>query len=138
MSEKELNEIKKSICKIKDEDCLGVFCNITNKYIKVFISNYIDIKNKEYLEFLILGENQERIINMKLDRFKYFDEKLNITIIEILKSEEEDKKFLKIDDSIIESVKIGNDILYMNECQNDIKFFKGKIKSVNKYFIYEN
>ena len=138
MSEKELNEIKKSICKIKDEDCLGVFCNITNKYIKVFISNYIDIKNKEYLEFLILGENQERTINMKLDRFKYFDEKLNITIIEILKSEEEDKKFLKIDDSIIKSVKIGNDILYMNECQNDIKFFKGKIKSVNKYFIYEN
>ena len=138
MSEEELYEIKKGICKIKGEDCLGVFCDISNKYIKVFISNYIELEKKKYLEFQILGENKERIIDMDLDRFKYFDKKLNITIIEILKNEEKNKKFLKIDDNIIKSIENENEILYMYEFQNDIQFFKGKIKrKSNKNFIYD-
>ena len=141
MSEEELNEIKKSICKIentKDEHCLGLFCDITNKYIKIFISNYIKMKKNEYLEFQILGENKEEKIDMKLERFKYFDKELDITIIEILKNEEEGKNFLKIDDSIINSFEIGNEIAFMYESQHDIQFYKGKIQSIsNKYFTYE-
>ena len=78
---------------------IGYLCNITAKNIKALIT-YNKIINLKYLnklkKLIININNEEKEIDMKKDRYKYTNEKLDITIIEILRKDNIDT-FLEID-----------------------------------------
>jgi len=110
-----LNEvdIKKCICNIDQEikindtfkniNGLGFICNISNKNMKAFITynHIIDfefIKNEEKLIYYNY-KNEKTEINLKLNRYKYTCEELDITIIEIIE-EDKIKDYIEIDDCI--------------------------------------
>ena len=79
----------------------GFICNISN--IKAFITNN-HVLNKEFLKNekkLILYDykDEKKEINLELNRYKYTDEELDFTIIEILK-EDNIINYLEIDEFI--------------------------------------
>ena len=78
---------------------IGYLCNIPTKYIKVLIT-YNQILNLQFLnkikKIIVYINNKELEIDMKIDRYKYTNEQLDITIIEILK-EDNINNFLEID-----------------------------------------
>ena len=91
------NDIYKYICKIemevningKDEytSGIGVLCNIPSKNIKCLLTNN-NIINFDFLnkgkKMILYINNIEKEIDIKINRYKYTNEDLNITIIEIL------------------------------------------------------
>jgi len=79
----------------------GFVCNISN--IKAFITNN-HILSQEFLNnekklILYNYKNEQKEINLELDRYKYTDKELDFTIIEIIK-EDNFKDFLEIDEYI--------------------------------------
>ena len=86
--------IEKTICKIIIEEELkaatGFFCNIKEYKMKAFITNN-HVINKEYLDnkttIIIEVEDEQKVINLELKRFKMTVENLDFTIIEILKED---------------------------------------------------
>ena len=108
------NEIKKNICKIEMEikkddkyiyiQGIGFLCNINSKNMKVLIT-YNHIINLEFLNnekklIYINNNNEKKEINMKINRFKYTNKELDITIIEILDKEENEENYIEIDEYI--------------------------------------
>ena len=103
-------KINKYICKIKIEFkereetmlSLGILCNIPQKKIKALITynHIIDfdfLVNESILKININDKDIE--INMKISRYKYTNEKTDLTIIEIL-DEDNIKDFIDLDESI--------------------------------------
>ena len=99
------NDIYKYICKIemeiningKDEytSGIGVLCNIPSKNIKCLLT-YNNIINFDFLnkgkKMLLYINNIEKEIDIKINRYKYTNKELNITIIEILELDNIKKK----------------------------------------------
>jgi hypothetical protein len=80
---------------------IGFICNISN--IKAFITNN-HILNQEVLDnekklIIYNYKDEKKEINLDLDRYKYTDEELDFTVIEIIK-EDNIKDYLEIDESI--------------------------------------
>ena len=79
----------------------GFVCNISN--IKAFITNN-HILNQEFLDnekklIIYNYKDEKKEINLDLDRYKYTNEELDFTVIEIIK-EDNIKDYLEIDESI--------------------------------------
>jgi len=121
---------------------MGTFCHIKTKNIDVLLTNYIDddFINNEKLEYTTIGGNEEKEIDMKKDRFKFTDEVLNITVIEILKKEDKVSNFIEIED-VNSSIKeyINQDIIYIYESSKEFNTYEGKIKDISEkmFFSYE-
>ena len=106
--------IENCICKIKinEENEIenkklgkkktGFFCNIKSKNFKIFVTNN-HIIDKDFLNkekrLIIFIDDEKKEINLELDRFKFTDEKLDFTIIEILE-EDNIHYYLEIEENI--------------------------------------
>ena len=122
------NDIYKYIAKIemevnisgKDEytSGIGVLCNIPSKNIKCLLTNNNTI-NLDYLnkgkKVVLYINNIEKEIDIKINRYKYTNEDLNITIIEILELDNINN-FIEIDKFINSRNYTDSDIIsiYLN------------------------
>jgi len=119
LSDNEYNIIKnknlflKCICKIHLDKSLGTgfFYYIPSINMKVIITNN-HILSKEFLDNsneLVIKDykNERKIINIALDRFKYSDEEIDFSIIEILK-EDNISNYFEIDKDFKDSKKYMN------------------------------
>ena len=115
--------------KLKEEETIistGVLCNIPQKKIKALITynHTIDFNilvNKKILKITINDIDKE--INLKINRFKYTNKELDITIIEIL-DEDNINDFIEIDESIGTKEYINERIIsigFKNEEEEDIE-----------------
>ena len=129
--------------KIKDKlefiSGMGFLCNISSKNMKALITyNHIinfDILNYENKISYIIN-NKDREINMKKNRYKYTNEELDITIIEIFDDEEENKNFIEIDKYINSRDYKDEEIHLVEYDKRKIKYLNDKIiKKENDYFI---
>ena len=103
----------------------GFFCKIPSKNIKVLITNnhILDqnfLDNEKKLKYIIDTENKkyEKEINLEIDRYKYTDINLDISIIEIL-PDDNITNFLEIDD-YIDSLEYKEEIIF------SVNYPKGK------------
>ena len=97
---------KNSVCKIINGGKYGTgfFCNISSKHIKVLITNN-HVLDQNFLDqektlYYLDGECIKKNINIEGDRFKYTDENLDCTIIEILEKEDKILHFLEGDENL--------------------------------------
>jgi len=113
---------------------IGILCNIPSKQIKALIT----YNHKINFEFLNEGEkmilyinNKEKEINMKINRYKYTNDKLDITIIEILELDNINY-FIEID-KFINSRDYTNKNIISISFNDDDKFdiINGLIKQKN-------
>jgi hypothetical protein len=99
------------ICKIQmeinvDEEYklisgFGFVCNITLKNMKALITynhiiNLNILNNAEKLTY-VNNDNEDKEINMKKNRYKYTNEELDITVIQIFDEEDSSNNFIEID-----------------------------------------
>ena len=106
--EKILFQMKNCICKIKVKGASGTgfFCMIPieNKKIVCLITSY-QLLNEKYfnnnnkINILYNDYKEAKEINIDKERIKYFNKKYDITIIEILKSDEINN-YLELDDNL--------------------------------------
>ena len=145
-------DIKKCICNIDQEikindkykniSGLGFICNIPNKNMKAFITyNHIidiDFINNEQKIIYYNYKNEKKEINLQLDRYKYTNEELDITIIEI-KEEDKIKNYIEIDDCINSRDYNNKNIIYykLNE-DKKIENIESKILKKNEEYKIEN
>ena len=136
------SEINKFIAKIEmelkinDEEKyitgIGLLCNFFMKNIKVLLTyNHLidyDLLN-ELKKLNIIINNKEIEIDMKINRYKYTDKELDITIIEIL-NEDNINNFMNIDKYINSKNYINEDILsiYLKD-NKKVEYLNGTIKS---------
>ena len=138
------SNIEKCICKIitKIKTGTGFFCDIPQKCIKILITNnhvidktFLDNENK--LNYSITENDNEifKEINLKKDRYKYTDELLDFTIIEILE-----------EDNINNYLFINNNKYNINDQIFSIQYPKGEdlnyahgkiIGKQDNYLIYD-
>ena len=114
---------------------IGILCNIPLKNIKVFIT-YNHMINFDFLnkgeKMCLYINNKEKEINLKLNRYKYTNEELNITIIEILDTDNI-KSFIDIDKYLTSRNYVGKNILFISLNDNeDFESSFGKIKEKNE------
>jgi len=113
-----LSQMKNSICKIYKCNGTGFFCNIIfqNFDFKALITNY-HVINKKYIEDnkiikISLNDEKEKK-DIELDKRRiYFNDKYDITIIEIKNSDKIKVNYLKIDEKIFED---NSELYYENE-----------------------
>ena len=116
-AEKIIDQMKKSICKIKIDQMQGTgfFCKIPfpdhNKMLPVLITAY-HVINEEFLNkddakivLEIKANPNVKELNLK-DRIKYANKKYDTTIIEI-KAEDNISDFLELDDIIVDDIISG-------------------------------
>ena len=103
-----LSQMKNSICKIYICDGTGFFCNIIfqNFDFKVLITNYhiIDekyIEDNKIIKISLNDEKEKRDIELNKRKI-YFNDKYDITIIEIKNSDNINVNYLKLDEKIFE------------------------------------
>ncbi len=134
--------IEKCICKIIIEDELkcgtGFFCNIKEKKLKVLITNN-HVINKEYLEkgkrIKIELEEEEREINLELNRMKKTDKDLDYTIIEIIK-EDNINNYLEVEENInIDDYMDKQIFIVQHPGGDELNYSHGKINSKQDEFI---
>ena len=104
-----LSQMQNSICKIYKCNGTGFFCNIIfqNFDFKVLITNYhvIDkkyIEDNKIIKISLNDEKEEKDIKELNKRKIYFNDKYDITIIEIKNSDNINAKYLKLDEKIFE------------------------------------
>ena len=113
---------------------MGYLCNIGNKNIKILITYYKKL-NLECLnnitKFIVYINNEEREIDMKLDRYIYTNQQLDITMIEILE-EDNISTFLEIDSNIASKNYTNENIeaIYLND-SNLLGKMKGTVIKKN-------
>ena len=142
------NDVNKFVIKIKIEtkindkeeylSDIGILCNIPSKNLKCLITynHFIDFDFlNEGKKMMLYLENNVKEIDIKINRFKYTNKELNITIIEILEIDNINQ-FIEIDE-LINSKNYNNTniiSLYLNEDKNiESSFGKIKEKDNNKY-----
>ena len=109
---------------------IGVLCNIPSKKIKALIT-YNHLINMDFLnngEKMILYINKkEHEINIKINRYKYTNEDLDITIIEIL-DEDNITNYIEIDKFINSKNYTDYEIISISLLkEKDLDFLEGKI-----------
>ena len=109
---------------------IGILCTIPTKNIKALIT-YNRLLNLDFLnngEKMTLYINKKQYdINIKINRFKYTNEDLNITIIEILESDDI-KNFLEMDRFISSKDYSNVDILSISlKNDQELDILDGKI-----------
>ena len=114
-------------------DAIGYLCNINTKNIKVLITynKYVGLEFLNNMQKLIVYINNEEIeIDMNTNRYKYTNEQLDITMIEIL-DEDNINTFLEID-SDIDSKNYINENIEAVYLQNWNSFCKANGKIIKK------
>ena len=114
---------------------IGILCNIPSKKIKALIT-YNHLMNLDFLnngEKMILYINKNQIeINIKINRYKYTNEELDITIIEIL-DKDNLNNFIEIESKINSQNYTSKEILsYYLKNGKDLTLLSGKITNKNK------
>jgi V8-like Glu-specific endopeptidase len=126
--------LKKCVCIIFTKEKLkygtGFFCNIKQKNMKVIITNN-HIIDKEFLNkekrLNIKIEEEEKEINLELNRYKMTDDNLDYTIIEIIK-EDNINNYIDIDENIYIDNYINNQIFCMQyPGGKELKYSHGRI-----------
>ena len=133
-------EIKKKDKK-KEVIGLGFLCNIPSKNMKAFIT-YNHVIDSEFLnnEQKILYYNhkkEKKEINIKLDRYKYTNEKIDITIIEIIE-QDNIKNYLELDDCINSRNYNNKEILYIQFNEDIINNIQSKIIKKEEGYVINN
>ena len=117
VTEKILEQMKKSICKLKTDGKKGTGfftkIKIDDKLIPVFITNH-HVIDKKYLEVndkIALNihaiPNEQRAISIK-NKVKYLNDKYDVTIIEIKENIDGIYDYLELDDNILDENKIND------------------------------
>ena len=151
---KKMVKFENCICKLKIKEgnggtyATGFFCYIPSKELRVLITNnhFInqDFLNNQKKLVIYIEEDEiekEKIINLDIDRFKFTDESLDATAIEILEEDLIDGYF-QVDEEIIKDNEFINDSVFNLQFPEGGKFEAsfGKItKSIDKKnkFIYD-
>ena len=125
-----LDQMNNSICTIINNKEIGFFCYIkykNNKIPVIIINNYIN--NNEYLNQINIFLNNKEII-IETDEIIYKDKINNISIIKIKNNNNDNIKYIEIDDKLY---KKESEIYYKNESiyiiqniNNDISVSYGK------------
>ena len=126
----QMNKMNNSICRIKNKEDIGFFCNIKYKHNKIpviIINNYI--QTYEYLNAInIIINNKEEII--EIDDIIYRNEIQKISIIRI-KKDYKNIKYLEIDDKLnekeSENYYCNESIYIIQNIKNDIYVSYGVI-----------
>ena len=143
-----ISGIERCICKIETNFKIGneekfirgsgFFCNIKEKKIKVFMTNN-HVCNQEFLDnakklnYSIEEDfmKKDYQLNLEKKRYKYTDEELDFTVIEILK-EDKITNFLEIDEFINCKDYVNEKIVILQYPQSqNLKISDGTIKSKN-------
>ena len=132
-----LNQMKYYICKIKINAIYGTgfFCKIPfgNNITKNFLmTNYHVLSEKYYNEnnkinLLINDEDITKIIDLRMNRITYFNEKYDITLIE-LNENDNINNFLELDDKLF---KDNHEIIYENKSLYILQYPLGKNAAVS-------
>lgn len=133
-----LEQLKKCICKI-DKKGTGFFCFISygNKSIPVLITAAHIISLKEGLKEISLEINDSvKIIVLDEERKVYSDEKIDISILEIIPEKDQIFDFLLLDDNIFlenEDERFENESIYIlhHDSNNKIVSY-GRIKGIRE------
>ena len=141
-----ISGIKNCICKIireirfkhKLKSGTGCFCNIPSKNIRALITNN-HILNKNFLDkekklIYYNYNNEKKEINLELNRYKYTDNILDFTIIEIL-PEDNISNFLEIDENIDLKNYKDEQIFSIQFPKNNLQYSHGKILGKNNNFL---
>ena len=144
-------QYKECLCKIKMKvkmkyknlfiNEFGIFCEIPEKHLNALItySDSIDenfINNQDKL-LLFNNKNEEIVINLKANRYKYSIKEYNISIIEILK-EDKISNFLKIDKNMKSKNYIDEEILIAKYNINVESVIDKIIDDKNNYYLCSN
>ena len=127
-----LDQMTNCICKIQINENYGTgfFCNIpfeNNETKNFLITNYHILKENEYNNIKVINlflndDNEMKTINPKTKRLTFFNEKYDITFIEI-KEEDQIKFFLELDDKLFLD---KTEAIYENKSIYIIQYPKGK------------
>ena len=151
IQEIEKQNITKAICKLKIIDKsistgIGFFCEIRSNEMKILITNnhlinqkFLDKKGK--LTYIINNndEQEEKIINLDLERYTYTNEEYDYTIIEIIDEDNIDY-FLTADEDLFSKIGFKNERIFSFEYPKEekISFSVGKITKIeNNYLFYD-
>ena len=113
---------------------MGIFCNIPSKNIKAFITynhmiNFDILNNGE--KMLLYINKREKEVNIKINRYKYTNKDLDITIIEMLDIDNI-FNFIELDKFIYSRNYIGTNIISVSLNDNgDFDQTQGKILDKN-------
>ena len=143
--------IKECVCtieqeiKIKDKKKevigLGFLCNIPSKNMKALITynHVIDFEflNNEQKILYYDYKKDKKEINIRLDRYKYTNEKIDITIIEIIE-QDNIKNYLEIDDCINSRNYNNKEVLYIQFNEDIINYLQSKIIKKDEEYIINN
>ena len=143
--------IKECICNIEQEIKikgkkkevigLGFLCNIPSKNMKAFITyNHVidyEFLNNEQKIMYYDYKKEKKEINIKLDRYKYTNEKIDITIIEIIE-QDNIKNYLEIDDCINSRNYNNKEVLYIQINEDIINYIQSKIIKKDEEYIINN
>jgi surface protein len=119
---KKFSDYENCVCKLIVDDMsphfgTGFFCYIPSREIRVLITNNHVVnedflrKSKELKMYLEFNEKQEeKIINLQSNRFTFTNEKLDVTVIEIL-DEDLIHNFLEVDENLIKDNEFKNEMV---------------------------
>ena len=136
-TKKILDQLMNCICKMKIKGGFGTgfFCKIPFRKgtKKVLMTNYHILNEKDFKENKVLNltlnnDKETLIIDLEINREIYFNKEYDITILEI-KTEDEIKNFLELDDIILNDI-INNEnknLEYMDKTIYIIQYPKGEL-----------
>jgi len=160
-TEKIIDQMNNSICRLQIDNKKGngFFTKIPykNNLLPVLITNnhiinIDDILNHKNISIYINNDKKIKTLKLDINRKKYTNEELDITIIEIIENEDKlNNKYLELDDEIINYFQLNkeeninylnyidiNESIYLLNYQKDKDIFVsyGKIKYLNKTELY--
>ena len=120
-----LEQMEKFVCKISGYNGTGFFCKIKDPYTNnfknvLFTNNHIlcesDIEDNKTIYITMNNDSQSKKIKIDKNRIRYTNENLDVTIIEIIKSDEI-SNFLELDEDIYKDIGLLENI-YEREKQS--------------------
>ena len=148
-----LGQMEKFVCKISGYNGTGFFCKIKDPYTNnfknvLFTNNHIlcesDIEDNKTIYITMNNDSQSKKIKIDKNRIRYTNENLDVTIIEIIKSDEI-SNFLELDEDIYKDIGLLENI-YEREKQSlyvlhyprkeVVRVSYGMSKGIKNNFIY--
>ncbi len=137
----EINEVNPSICKIQIQNKTGtgffiklyknnreLFCLLSNEH--VIKKEYIELKETIYIYYDY--EKKYHLIKLnKSERFIEYNQKMDVTIIEIIKSDNIKDDYFLIPD--FEKINVGQKIFIPQFPNGELSFSFGKIIKIDNY-----
>jgi len=120
-----LKQMENFVCKISGYNGTGFFCKIKDPYTNnfknvLFTNNHIlcesDIEDNKTIYITMNNDSQSKKIKIDKNRIRYTNENLDVTIIEIIKSDEI-SNFLELDEDIYKDIGLLENI-YEREKQS--------------------